>query len=266
LPEKGINCIITDKSINLLILISQTSTNMAKQNVEQLFDNISAKYDTANYFTSLGLEKYWRRKFAKHITGGEKYILDACCGTGISTLNIINKIKNSSAQITGIDFSEDMLSIARQRLAGINFKPGNKSNPDIKFIQGDVSDLGFKDDYFDLITIVFGIRNVVDRKKALEEFFRVTKPGGKLIIMEFNFPPNPLFRKLYSFYMNRILVNIGGAITKNKNAYRYLVKTIKDFPPVEDFSLLIASAGFSDIRAEKLTMNTCTIFSALKST
>ena len=237
---------------------------MTKQNVEQLFDNISAKYDTANYFTSLGLEKYWRRKFSRHIKGSEKYILDACCGTGISTLNIMHRIKNSSAQITGIDFSEDMLAVARQRLEKINFNSKNMANLGIKFIQGDVSSLSFKDDYFDLITIVFGIRNVVDRKKALEEFFRVAKPGGRLVIMEFNFPQKPLFRKLYSFYMNRILVNIGGAITKNKNAYRYLVKTIKDFPPVDDFSLLIASAGFSDVRVEKLTMGTCTIFSALK--
>ena len=237
---------------------------MAKQNVEQLFDNISAKYDIANYFTSLGLEKYWRRKFSRHVIGNEKFILDACCGTGISTLNIIKKIKNNSAQITGIDFSEDMLSVARQRLSKINSKPQNLANPGTNFIQGDASDLDFKDDYFDLITIVFGIRNVVDRKKALEEFFRVAKPGGRLIIMEFNFPKNPLVRKLYSFYMNRILVNIGGAITKNKNAYKYLVNTIKDFPNVKDFSALISSAGFSGVTAERLTMGTCTIFSALK--
>jgi demethylmenaquinone methyltransferase / 2-methoxy-6-polyprenyl-1,4-benzoquinol methylase len=237
---------------------------MEKQNVEQLFDNISAKYDLANYCTSLGLEKYWRKKFSRHISGSEKYILDACCGTGISTLNIISRIKDNSTQVTGIDFSEEMLAVARQRLSKINFKAENKANPGIKFMQGDVLGLGFKNDCFDLITIVFGIRNVVDRKKALEEFFRVTKPGGRLVIMEFNFPRKTFFRKLYSFYMNHILVNIGGAITKNKNAYRYLIKTIKDFPSVEDFSSLIFSAGFSDVTAEKLTMETCTIFSALK--
>ncbi|MEI7616807.1 MAG: bifunctional demethylmenaquinone methyltransferase/2-methoxy-6-polyprenyl-1,4-benzoquinol methylase UbiE [Actinomycetota bacterium] len=237
---------------------------MEKQNVEQLFDNISSKYDIANYFTSLGLEKYWRKKFSRHINGNEKYILDACCGTGISTLNIARKIKSSSAKITGIDFSEDMLSVAMQRLSKINFKAENMPNPEIKFVQGDVLNLDYKDGYFDLITIVFGIRNVVDRKKALEEFFRVTKPGGRLIIMEFNFPSQPFFRKLYSFYMNRILVNIGGALTGNKNAYIYLVKTIKDFPTVDDFSSLISLSGFSDVAAERLTMETCTIFSAIK--
>src|SRR5665811_433301 len=131
---------------------------MEKQNVEKLFDSISAKYDIANYFTSLGLEKYWRRKFSRHIRGSERYILDACCGTGISTLNIISRVKKSGAEITGIDFSEEMLSVARQRLEKINFKPQNMANPGIKFIQGDVSSLDFKNDYFDLITIVFGIR------------------------------------------------------------------------------------------------------------
>lgn len=239
---------------------------MEKQNVERLFDNISKKYDIANYFTSLGLEKYWRRKFSRHIIGNEKYILDACCGSGISTLNIINKIKNSSAQITGVDFSEEMLQVARQRVLKISSKPGRKLIPQIEFKAGDVSKLNFKDDYFDIITIVFGIRNVLDRGKALKEFFRVIRPGGKIVVMEFNYPQKLFFRKLYSFYLDRILVNIGGAVTKNKNAYRYLVKTIKDFPPVDDFSLIIASAGFSDITIEKLTMDTCTIFCAVKNT
>ena len=239
---------------------------MEKKNIENLFDNISKKYDIANYFTSLGLEKYWRRKFSRYITGNERYILDACCGSGISTLNIINKIKNSSAQITGVDFSEEMLQVARQRVLKISSKPGGKLIPKIEFKAGDVSKLNFKDDYFDIITIVFGIRNVLDRRKALKEFFRVTRPGGKIVVMEFNYPQKLFFRKLYSFYLDRILVNIGGAVTKNKNAYRYLVKTIKDFPPVDDFSLLIASAGFSDISIEKLTMGTCTIFCAVKNT
>ena len=234
---------------------------MEKKNIENLFDNISKKYDIANFFTSLGIEKYWRRKFTKHIIGNEKYVLDACCGSGISTLNIVNKVKGSSTQITGIDFSEEMLQVARQRVQAITQKQGM---PEIKFGTGDVCELDCADSYFDLVTIVFGIRNVVDRAKALKEFYRVMRIGGKLVIMEFNYPKKPMLRKLYSFYMDRILVNIGGAITKNKNAYRYLVKTIKDFPTVEDFSTLIASAGFSDITAEKLTMDTCTIFTALK--
>ncbi|MHB1346694.1 MAG: bifunctional demethylmenaquinone methyltransferase/2-methoxy-6-polyprenyl-1,4-benzoquinol methylase UbiE [Candidatus Humimicrobiaceae bacterium] len=234
---------------------------MEKKNIENLFDNISKKYDIANFFTSLGIEKYWRRKFSKHISGNEKYILDACCGSGISTLNIVNKVKGSNAQITGIDFSEEMLQVARQRVKAITQKQGM---PEIKFGIGDVCELDYAGSYFDLVTIVFGIRNVADRAKALKEFYRVMRIGGKLVIMEFNYPKKPMLRKLYSFYMDRFLVNIGGAITKNKNAYRYLVKTIKDFPTVEDFSTLIASAGFSDISAEKLTMDTCTIFTALK--
>jgi demethylmenaquinone methyltransferase / 2-methoxy-6-polyprenyl-1,4-benzoquinol methylase len=237
---------------------------MEKKNIENLFDNISGKYDIANFFTSLGLEKYWRKKFSRHISGKEEYILDACCGSGISTLNIINRIKNRSAHITGVDFSEEMLHVAKLRVLKMFSKPGRKDIPEIEFKTGDVTKSDFKDDYFDIVTIVFGIRNVLDRGEALKEFFRIVKPGGKIVIMEFNYPQKPFFRKLYSFYMDRILVNIGGSITKNKNAYRYLVKTIKDFPDVEDFSLTIASAGFSGIKIEKLTMDTCTIFCAVK--
>lgn len=238
---------------------------MDKQNVENLFDNISRRYDIANYFISLGIERYWRRKFSAHISGSEKYVLDGCCGTGISTLNIVNKIKEKGARVFGVDFSEEMLEVARRRLLKINLKSENKINAEIEFKQGDVSDLNFKDNYFDIISIVFGIRNVIDRREALKEFFRVAKPGGKLIIMEFNFPQKSFFRKLYSFYIGRVLVNIGGVITKNKKAYQYLVATIKNFPPVEEFTSLITSAGWANVKAEKLTLETCTIFSAEKS-
>ncbi|MCE5329900.1 bifunctional demethylmenaquinone methyltransferase/2-methoxy-6-polyprenyl-1,4-benzoquinol methylase UbiE [bacterium] len=237
---------------------------MEKQNVEYLFDNISAKYDIANYFTSLGIERIWRKKFSSHITGDEKCILDACCGTGFSTFNIINKIRVKNSTIFGIDFSEEMLAVARCRLEKISAKIKNRINSDVEFIQGDVTNLNFEDNCFDLITIVFGIRNVVDREKALKEFLRVAKQGGKLVIMEFNFPENSLFRKLYTFYMNRILVNIGGIITKNKKAYEYLIETIRNFPSVDSFSNLIRSAGWADVIAEKLTFETCTIFSAVK--
>jgi demethylmenaquinone methyltransferase/2-methoxy-6-polyprenyl-1,4-benzoquinol methylase len=259
---------------------------MEKQNVENLFNNISGKYDIANYFISLGIEKYWRRKFSEYISTDASHILDACCGTGISTLNIINKLKdnkfknkkkknkkqtNEVVYIFGVDFSEEMLSVARQRFLRNNLKYKSYKNQGnyqadfkIEFKQGDVTDSDFQDNYFDIITIVFGIRNVINRAKALKEFFRITKPGGRLIIMEFNFPQNPLFRKIYSFYMNKILVNIGGFITKNKKAYQYLVETIRKFPSTDEFASLIKSAGWSDVKAEKLSLETCTIFSAVK--
>lgn len=237
---------------------------MKKQNVENLFDNISSKYDVANRFISLGMEKIWRKKFSNHITGNERYILDACCGTGFSTFDIINKIKVKSFKVYGIDFSEEMLAVARSRLEDVKKKMKGSSNFDVEFIRADVTNLSFDDDCFDVISIVFGIRNIFDRKKALEEFLRVAKPGGRLIMMEFNLPENPLFLKPYSFYMNRILVNIGAAITKNRKAYEYLVDTIRNFPSAGSFASLMESVGWVNVSVEKLTFGTCTIFTAIK--
>lgn len=237
---------------------------MKKQNVENLFNNISAKYDIANRFISLGIEKIWRKKFSNHIAGSERYILDACCGTGFSTFDIISKIKAKNFKVYGVDFSEEMLAVARSRLANIKKNMKDSSNFDVEFMKADVTNLNFNDDYFDVISIVFGIRNIFDRKKALEEFLRVAKPGGRLIIMEFNLPENPLFRKPYSFYMNRILVNIGAAITKNRKAYEYLVDTIRYFPSADSFASLMESIGWINVSVEKLTFGTCTIFTAVK--
>jgi len=288
---------------------------MKEQYVESLFDKISYRYDIANFFISFGLEKYWRKKFINYINSNLNYILDACCGTGISTLNILNKLKKSKlisekldlnkninekinkktiniknkafddvVYIFGIDFSEQMLSIAKNRFT--RFSKFNRTNDSkkqinninsnqiifkknniefkVQFKQGDVTNLNFPDNYFDLITIVFGIRNVLDRDKALKEFFRIAKPGGKLIIMEFNYPQKILIRRVYDFYMSKILVNIGGFITKNKKAYIYLVNTIKNFPSINNFKNTIANAGWSDIKIEKLSFETCTIFSSIK--
>lgn len=237
---------------------------MDARKVENLFDNISKRYDIANFFTSLGIERYWRKKFSRYISGSERCILDACCGTGFSTFNIINKVKEKDSRIFGVDFSEEMLEVAGKRLAKINLKSRKRVSPEIKFLQDDVLDLKFTENYFDLITIVFGIRNVANREQALKEFLRVAKPEARLVIMEFNYPENQIFRKIYSFYMNKILINIGGLITRNREAYSYLVRTIRNFPAVDEFSDLIKSAGWTDVKAQKMTFGTCTIFSAVK--
>ncbi|MCL4417302.1 MAG: bifunctional demethylmenaquinone methyltransferase/2-methoxy-6-polyprenyl-1,4-benzoquinol methylase UbiE [Actinobacteria bacterium] len=226
---------------------------MDKTRVENLFDDISSRYDLTNLYISLGIEKYWRKKFAAQISGREKSALDVCCGTGISTAIICRKV-SSDAKVFGVDFAGEMLEIAKQKLG--------KQYANATFMTGDAIDLNFDDNSFDLITIVFGVRNILDREKALKEFFRVAKPNGKLIIMELSYPRNMLMKKLYNIYMNFIMVNLGGLITGNRNAYKYLVRTIRDFPRVDIFSKTIQSCGWSKVTAAGLTFGTCTIYTA----
>ena len=138
-----------------------------KTGVKNLFNNISGRYDLTNIFISLGIVKYWRKRFSDKILGKEKAVLDACCGTGIST-SLIKKKLSHDAKIFGIDFAPEMLEIAKNKFGTLH--------PDMTFTNGDVTELEFPDDYFDLITIVFGIRNIFDREKALREFLELQNP------------------------------------------------------------------------------------------
>jgi demethylmenaquinone methyltransferase / 2-methoxy-6-polyprenyl-1,4-benzoquinol methylase len=228
-----------------------------KTGVKNLFNNISGRYDLANVFISLGIIKYWRKRFSDKILGKEKAVLDVCCGTGIST-SLIQKKLGCDAKIFGVDFASEMLEVAKNKFGALH--------PNTTFTNGDVTELEFPDDYFDLITIVFGIRNIFNREKALKEFLRTAKPGARFVCMEFNYPKNLALamRKIYDFYMDFIIVNLGGLITGDKNAYRHLVKSIKEFPCQDEFSRFIESCGWVDVKAETLTFSTCTIYSAYK--
>lgn len=227
-----------------------------KTGVKNLFNNISGRYDLTNDFISLGIVRYWRKKFSDKIIGTEKIVLDACCGTGIST-SVIQKKVSRNAKIFGVDFSPEMLEVAKNKLGALY--------PNMTFTNGDVTELEFPNDYFDLITIVFGIRNIINREKALKEFLRVAKPGAQFVCMEFNYPKTQPMRKIYDFYMDFVVVNLGGLITGERKAYSYFVKTIRKFPFQDEFSRFIESCGWVDVKAETLTLSTCTIYTAYKS-
>ena len=133
---------------------------MDKKKVKDIFNSISGKYDLANTLLSFGIEKYWRRKFNSYITGSEKRILDACCGTGMSTFSILGKIPEKNFQQTeifGIDFSKEMLEIAKKRLLKLG---ESKYIPQIIFSESDATNTAFDDNFFDLITVAFGLRNI----------------------------------------------------------------------------------------------------------
>ncbi|HHT78610.1 MAG TPA: bifunctional demethylmenaquinone methyltransferase/2-methoxy-6-polyprenyl-1,4-benzoquinol methylase UbiE [Actinobacteria bacterium] len=236
---------------------------MQEKKVRKIFNSISFRYDVANYFISLGVERYWRLKFLKMISGSEKKVLDACCGTGYSTIGIAGRIKND-AVIYGIDFSGEMLEIARSKAERYLYYAGRGQNIKIRFSEGDVTCLDFEDGLFDLITVVFGIRNVKDRKKALEEFHRVSSDKSRLLIMEFNYPQNKFIRNIYDFYLNFVMSNLGAMITGNKEAYSYLAESIRNFTGVTDFCRIIKDAGWQILKVRSMTFGVCTIYYAGK--
>ena len=236
---------------------------MTEQQVKDIFRTISRKYESSNLIISLGLEKYWRARFNSLIRGDEARILDACCGTGNSTLALWEKT-GRKAEIHGLDFSAEMLEVARDKIKNTAIQDEKPNKDKISFVKSDISSIPFKDDYFNLVTVIFGIRNVINRKKALSELHRVTIPGGKILIMEFNMPTNNLLKRIYMIYMNMILINLGTLVTKNRKAYRHLVRSIIGFPQVDRFTKLMETAGWKKIVNLSMNFNICVIYEAYK--
>jgi len=182
-------------------------------------------------------------------------LLDVACGTGDVSLAL--RQKASRARITGLDFSPGMLELARAKSL--------RAGGDLELIEASAEELPFAANEFDLVTIAFGIRNVVDRQKALAEFFRVLKPGGRVAILEFSRPRAAWLRTLYDFYFFRILPRVGGLLAK-KEAYLYLPDSVARFPEPEEFCSWLEQAGFSACRWHSLTFGIATLYLGEKDT
>ena len=214
--------------------------------IQEMFSEISDKYDFLNHFLSFGQDIYWRKKVAniiKNIPNNDK-VIDVACGTGDLSIEINKKINK---KIIGIDFCYEMLKIAK------------KKTKELTFVNGDATNLPLKDNSFDILTIAFGIRNIPERKKALKEFYRVLKKKGNLIILEFSIPDNFLFR----FYFEKVLPFLGGIFSK-KEAYKYLPDSVKKFPSVSNFIKEINEIGFSRIEIFSLSLGTVKIYKCEK--
>lgn len=214
-----------------------------------LFDRIAATYDTVNRILSFGIDSLWRRRVVRRLPQGN--VLDLACGTGELALAIAQK---EGVQVTGLDLSEGMLEVARRRTQG----------KAITLIHGDAQQLPLPDSSFDATTIAFGIRNVPDVPAALAEMHRVLRPGGRTFILEFSLPANRIVRALHCFYLRHVLPRVGGWVSGDRAAYRYLNTTIEAFPYGEDFLALVREAGFTECTATPLTMGIATLYEGRK--
>jgi len=222
---------------------------MREKKVKEIFDDRSIRYDIANAVISLGLEYIWRRRFLGEIDMSSEAILDVCCGSGISAAQIARRVKKAS--VYGTDFSAEMIKVARHKY---------RDSRNLHFSVGNAVSLDFKDNMFDCATVVFGIRNVIDRKGSLEELHRVSKKGGKIVILEFNNVKSGLFGHMCRYYIRKVMPLLGGMITGNRPAYRYLATTISEFPGPERFKALMESSGWRSVAYKPLTGGICNLF------
>jgi demethylmenaquinone methyltransferase / 2-methoxy-6-polyprenyl-1,4-benzoquinol methylase len=228
-----------------------------KEQVAQMFDSIAFRYDFLNRFLSGGNDVRWRKKAVSQLQkNNPQTILDIATGTGDLAIMSYKMLKPK--KIIGVDISEGMLELGRKKIEQLGL------NDIIELQSGDSEKLNFPDNSFDAITVAFGVRNFQDLEKGLSEMLRVLKPGGKLVVLEFSHPKNPIFRVICDFYMNTITPGIGKLFAKNKDAYQYLNKSVKVFPEREQFMNIMESCGFSASYFKPLSLGICCIYCGTK--
>ena len=228
-----------------------------KEGIRKLFDRIAGDYDRLNHILSLNIDKGWRKKAAREIadTNHPMHVLDVACGTGDFTIEIARHLGKGSS-ITGIDISEEMMKIGRQKLAQAGIAAD--------MVQGDCEDLAYSDGTFDRISVGFGVRNFNNIEKGLMEMHRVLKPGGKLVILELSIPSNPVIRFFYKLYFLKILPAVGGWISRQRSAYEYLPASVIRFPSPARFMDMMRESRFSEIRDRSFTFGICRMYIGVK--
>jgi demethylmenaquinone methyltransferase/2-methoxy-6-polyprenyl-1,4-benzoquinol methylase len=228
-----------------------SKADLAKKPAEvaAMFDDVAPTYDLTNTLLSFGQDRRWRKivRDAVFPEAGQK-ILDLAAGTGASSV----AFTGPDIKVVAGDFSEGMLAVGRKR------------HPEIEFVFADATQLPFADNEFDAVTISFGLRNVVNVDKALAEMFRVTKPGGRIVICEFSTVVNPVLKPLYEFYLKRVLPTLSAVATKAPDAYGYLSESILAWPNQRELGLMVSNAGYESVAYRNLTFGTVAIHRGLK--
>lgn len=221
-----------------------------------MFNSIAKRYDFLNHFLSAGIDIIWRKKAVKLLEKAQpKTILDIATGTGDFALEAV---RLKPQQITGIDISEGMLAVGREKIQ----KRGLSHL--IQLHVGDSENIQFPDNHFDAITVAFGVRNFENLEKGLSEMYRVLKPGGMVVILEFSKPQSFPMKQGYNFYFKNILPLFGKLISKDNAAYTYLPESVQAFPDGNDFLAIFQRIGFKDTKWHSLTFGISSIYTGIK--
>lgn len=228
--------------------------------VDDVFSDVADKYDLMNDLMSFGVHRLWKDEFCRMVPNLNSKILDVAGGTGDISFRLkdIAKKQNHDSHIVVCDINPDMLKVCKNRAIDRNIL----TNFDI--VTGDAENLPFPDNSFDYYTIAFGIRNMLSLEKALTEAYRVLKPTGKFLCLEFSKVQNDLVRPLYDFHSFNLIPKIGNYVASNQDAYKYLAESISLFPNQEDFKTLIQDAGFSNVSYKNLTFGVAAIHYGFK--
>ncbi|MGD0665374.1 MAG: bifunctional demethylmenaquinone methyltransferase/2-methoxy-6-polyprenyl-1,4-benzoquinol methylase UbiE [Rhabdochlamydiaceae bacterium] len=220
--------------------------------VPQMFDNISARYDFINAVLSFGIDRYWRKAVCKHLPGKQKIkLLDCATGTGDQLISILKNCPHIYDAV-GMDPAREMLALAKPKLAQFSHCS--------RLITAPAEAIPFPDNMFDAVTISFGIRNVADLNQSLREIYRILAPEGRLIILEFSHPRSAPVRFLHRFYLNRIVPYVGKWLSRHKEAYTYLSKTIETFPQGQAMASILKEVGFENVQIKPLTLGIVSLY------
>ena len=225
-----------------------------KQQVAEMFNNISHSYDFLNHFFSLGIDVLWRKKAIRILKKeNPKLILDVATGTGDFALEAL-RMKMEGAQIIGVDISAGMIEVGKKKVAA------RKLEHAITFQIADSENLPFDSNHFDAFTVAFGVRNFQDLRKGMSEMLRVLKPGGMGVIIEFSRPKRFPIKQLFTFYFKYIMPTIGKLVSKDARAYTYLPESVDAFPSGSDFVMIMQQLGYRDCRCIPLSGGIASIY------
>lgn len=227
--------------------------------VHKMFSDIAPRYDLLNRLLSCGRDRYWRKRAVSCLApkAGQSF-LDIATGTADVAIEIAHQCPNRSAQVVGMDFSEKMLELARQKIDSLDMAGA------IQLEAGSAESLPFKDNSFDGTTTAFGVRNFSDVEISLREMHRVLVPGGQCVILEFALPRNSVLNFLYRFYFESLLPRVGRLVSRHPDAYTYLPESVAAFPVREKFSSLMQNAGFSNVTFKELTFGVVILYTGIK--
>ena len=236
----------------------EAAPEVSAERAKAIFAKIARKYDTFNAFSSLGIYRSWLKTVVEECQATpETRMLDLAAGTGDVTFAVCKA--TPPAAVMSTDFCAEMLDVAHERYAA-----GASCGVPCAFEVVDAQDIPYDDESFDLVTCAYGIRNMPERHRALAEAYRVLKPGGRFVILEFSTPPNAVWRKLYSVYLRNVIPAIGGMLTGDRSGFVYLNDSIRAFPDQETFAASLRDAGFSQVTYRNRSGGIAAVHTAVK--